>query len=288
MTGLTRPATRAELAWVAPAAARAHVVADVAELATMSGSEPWRVRVTERGEAAVLGPWRAHLRDCAVFGLWCAPARVPVIITDLLEVASAQGFERLLGPLVPERDARPYLDAGLRVVSRVVVMRAAISKGAAAPTAPAGLIIRPADVADLPRIIALDEECFEPFWHYDATSLTRLVDAERVVVAEVDGRIVGYTLCTLRAGQGSLGRLAVARAYRRRGIGRYLVAEALAWQAARGARTVVLSTQEENAASRSLYASAGFRETGDVLVACASGNLLDTSGDKAVDRCVDA
>jgi len=285
VTGLTRAATRAELAWVAPPAVRAQVVADVSGLAALRDSEPWRVRVTERGEAAVLGPWREHLDYCAVFGLWCAPSRVPILVTDLLEVARDRGFTRLLGPLVPERDAGPYLEAGLHVIRRVIVMRADTRAARRDSAAPEGLVLRAAEATDLPDLLALDAECFEPFWHYDGPSLERLMRNERVLVAALDGSTVGYTLCTLRAGEGSLGRLAVSPGFRRRGIGRYLVTEALSWLASGGVRRVVLSTQEENADSRSLYRDTGFRETGDVLVACASKVLLERSGEKAVDRC---
>ena len=272
MTGVTRPANIADLAWITAPALRSHVVDTAAELREMSRDAPWRVRVTERGEAAVLGRWREHLSDCAVLGLWCSPRRVPLIVTDLREVASDEGFERLVGPLVPEREASPYLDAGLRVTQRVVVMRMRprpVSDGTGA-FLPAGVSLRDAAAEDLGAILALDATCFEPFWRYDAASLARLLDAERIVVALLEGRFVGYTLSTLRAGEASLGRLAVAPEARRRGIGRALALEALDQVAGSGARNVVLSTQEDNAASRALYRGIGFRETGDVLVACST------------------
>ena len=277
MSSLTRPATADELAWITAPALRSHVVDSPGELLSLSESEPWRVRVTERGEAVIVGRWREHLDDCAIFGLWCSPRRVPVIVTDLLEVARDEGFRRLVGPLAPEREARHYLDAGLRVAERVVVMRARpgeVGTGAGASEGPpCGLSLREASPRDVDAILALDAACFMPFWRYDRPSLARLLDTERVVLAQFDGRTVGYTLSTMRAGEGSLGRLAVAPARRRRGVGRFLAVEACTWLAAGGARNVVLSTQDDNTASRSLYARIGFRETGDVLVSCASGTL---------------
>jgi ribosomal-protein-alanine N-acetyltransferase len=251
---------------------RTRVVEDASELVAIQMREPWRVRVSERGEAVLLGRWREHLPDCAVLGLWCSPRRVPAIVADLLQVARAQGFEHLIGPLTPEREARPYTDAGLRVVQRVVVMRA--ERGVDAPDGRwPDLHIRPADPGDMDALLRLDAACFEPFWHYDLPSLGRLARDDRMVVGTMGGRIVGYTLSTLRAGDGSLGRLAVSPDHRRCGIGRHLASEAVRWLALSGARRVVLSTQEDNMASRALYRSIGFRETGDVLVACASGAL---------------
>ena len=283
------PATRADLAWVAPPAVSARIAGSVEELAASREAEPWRVRVTDRGEAAILGRWREHLDDCAVMGLWCSPARVPVLMTDLLEVARAQGFARLVGPLVSEGDAAPYLDAGLRVIERVIVMRMKPVRTVQATNVVDGLLLRKVAPEDLDELLSLDAACFDPFWHYDAASLARLAHADRVAVAVLEGRIVGYTLCTLRAGDGSLGRLAVSVAFRRRGIGGTLVADALDWLAANGARNAVLSTQEDNTASRTLYRAMGFRETGDVLVACASGALSrPVRSEEAVASCPDA
>jgi [ribosomal protein S18]-alanine N-acetyltransferase len=286
VSGVTRPATRAELAWVAPSAVHARVAGSVEELAATLESEPWRVRVTARGEAAILGRWREHTDDCAVMGLWCSARRVPLLIADLLEVARHEGFERLVGPLVSENEAAPYLDAGLRVIERVIVMRMKPMRLAAPAHAIEGLQVRAVTADDMDGLLRLDAECFDPFWHYDATSLARLASSDRVVVGVLDGRTVGYTLCTLRAGDGSLGRLAVSPAFRRRGIGGTLVADAVEWLAAQGARQAVLSTQEDNTASRTLYRASGFRETGDVLVACASGALeVPGAGHEAVTPC---
>jgi ribosomal-protein-alanine N-acetyltransferase len=133
--------------------------------------------------------------------------------------------------------------------------------------------VREAAPSDSDELLRLDAACFDPFWRYDRPSLTRLMSSDRVAVGVLDDRIVGYTLSTSRGGDGSLGRLAVAPSERRRGIGRMLADEAIAWLADSGARRLVLSTQEANTASRALYASMGFGDSGDRLVACASGAL---------------
>jgi ribosomal protein S18 acetylase RimI-like enzyme len=289
VSGLTRPATTAELTWIAQPAVVARVVKEPAELRAIAESEPWRVRVTEKGEAVLLGRWREHGDDCAVLGLWCSPRRVPVIVTDLLEVARDQGFSRLLGPLVRESDRGPYLDAGLHVVQRVVVMRLDLQErsgpgrddaasGPAAATVP-GLVVREAAEADLDDVLAIDVASFSPFWRYDACLLERLARTERLAVGEVGGRFVGYTLAASGSGAGTLGRLAVSPEARGRGIGRCLADEAVAWLARNGSRSVTLSTQEDNAVSRVLYRGMGFRETGDVLVACASSDLSRATGE---------
>jgi hypothetical protein len=170
---MTRPATRADLEWIRTPAVRAHVVADAGELVALSEAEPWRVRVTGRGEAAVIGPWREHLHDCAVFGLWCSPRRVSALAADLVDVAREQGFDRLVGPLVAESEAGAYVEAGLCPVERIVVMRAKVPASARSAATPEGLVIREVTESDVDALLRLDAECFEPFWHYDRASLAR-------------------------------------------------------------------------------------------------------------------
>ncbi len=272
---VTRPATERELIWIAPAAISSHVVSGVRELLTIAREAPWRVRVSTRGEAAILGRWREHLDDCAVLGLWCAGERVPVLVPDLCEVASEQGFGRLLGPLVPESVVRPYLTAGLRRLESIVVMRVQTADRAVeAPAAPSAVRLRRATVDDVAPIARVDAACFDDFWRYDPCALERYLEQERAAVALAeDGTVIGYTLATVREREGTLGRLAVHPTSRGAHVGTALACEALRWMARRGVRAVTLSTQETNAISRRLYRKLGFRELDEVLVVTASERL---------------
>ncbi|MDO8963459.1 MAG: GNAT family N-acetyltransferase [Coriobacteriia bacterium] len=273
MSGLTTPASRTELAWIAPAARSAHLFDSYEDLLTQWQAAPWRIRTTARGEAVVLGPWREHLDHCAILGLWCANERVPALVSDLEVVARDHGFGRLLGPLVPEGSVGPYLDAGLRVRERVLVMRRDRPRDPGATPPPAAVAIRPGTPPDLEAVRRVDAASFDDFWRYDAAGLARLVRTERLAVAVGDAGVIGYTLAQVRGGEGSLARLAVSPDSRRAGVGRALVTEAVAWMARMGARAVTLSTQEGNAASRALYRSLGFRELPVALVAAISGPL---------------
>jgi ribosomal-protein-alanine N-acetyltransferase len=267
-------ATAAELHWIAPAAVASRVVEDAQEIATISGETPWRVRATASGDAALIGRWREHLDDCAVLGIWCAPRRVPALIADLERVAAAQGFSRLLGPLVPEEAAPPYLAAGLRVVERVVLMRLEHPQRACRhEPAPRGFGIRVASPEDLPGVFAVDADSFDDFWRYDEPQLDRYMRTERAAVATVEGRTVGYTLANVRGGEGSLGRLAVSPTARRRGVGRGLACDALGWLVRNGARAVTLSRQEHNAGAAGLYHAIGFRDLRGALVITVSQEL---------------
>ena len=270
----TREATPDDLVWIAPAATASHVVGDEAELRSMLREAPWRVRATASGEAAVLGRWREHLDDCAILGLWCAPRRVPELVADLARVAADRGFARLVGPLVPEDSVRPYLAGGLHVVERVVLMRLERPQRACGcDDMPDGIEIRPAAPEEASALTALDAASFDEFWRYDEPSLSRYLRAERCAVATRDGTVVGYTLATLRGSEGSLGRLAVAPAERRGGVGRALACETVRWLARNGAWAVTLSRQENSSAALELYRAIGFRDLRGALVVTASEDL---------------
>jgi ribosomal-protein-alanine N-acetyltransferase len=272
MTGATRPAAIEDVRRLWPAVSSAHLFDTYDELERWWRDAPWRVRVTAAGEGVVLGRWRRDLDLLAVRGLWCAAHRVPMLMADLREIARAEGFGRLLGPLVPEDAAGPYLSSGMTVDQCIVVYRSRTSSAVAAPP-PEGVVLRDAAARDAETILRLDGACFDSFWRYDDEHVAAALDAGRGVLAEVGGEAIGYTLSTLYGAEATVGRLAVAPPRRRTGIGSALLAEAVAFAASKGAVAVTLCTQEENAASRGLYRRAGFREAPGRLVSTVSASL---------------
>jgi len=272
MSGVTRPADRDDLRRIWPAVSSAHLFDDFAGLLSWWEAAPWRVRVTRAGEAAVLGRWRAHLDLLSVRGLWCATSRIPVLMEDLRAVARAQGFARLMAPLVPDDAVAPYLAAGLVVRQSIVVYRMQPPLAVVRP-APAGVTVRVGLPTDHRAVAALDASCFDEFWRYDAESMRGYLESERLGVAESGGRVIGYTLCTVHGAEATIGRLAVAPEHRGRGIGTAMLADAVVYVARKGAQAVTLCTQEENDDSRRLYRRTGFREAPGRLVSTVSPDL---------------
>jgi GNAT superfamily N-acetyltransferase len=273
VTLVSAPARDSDLIWIAPAAAAARLVGGLDELRAIHAAEPWRVRVTGSGDACLLVRWREHLDHLAVSGLWCPPVRVPAFVSDLAGVARDHGYGRLLGPLVPEEHLAPYRAAGLEVYQRVAVLRLDRPRSCRGTGRPVPVTVREATSRDVRGIIAVDAEAFDEFWRYDEASLRRYATTERLALAEKGDRVIGYTLAAVRGGEGTLGRLAVVESERGRGVGGALVFEAVSWMVREGARSVTLSTQEHNRASRRLYASLGFRELPGTLAATMSAPL---------------
>ncbi|MBM4079230.1 MAG: GNAT family N-acetyltransferase [Planctomycetes bacterium] len=86
-------------------------------------------------------------------------------------------------------------------------------------------------------------------------------DQDGALVAVEDGEIVGFSFCHARGKRGFIGPLGVKTERQGAGIGKKLVAESLAYFAAKGCELVGLDTFPSNPAAVSLYMKAGFEIT---------------------------
>ena len=152
--------------------------------------------------------------------------------------------------------------------------------------APPQVTIRPATRADLSAIGRLGallvkvHHDFDPQRFFAATSRTPAGYASflgsqldepdvAVLVAEVDGKVLGYTYAgvegtdymALRGPAGVLYDIIVDPEHRGRGIGGMLLDATLAFLASRRAPRAVLSTAARNETAQRLFARAGFRDT---------------------------
>lgn len=109
--------------------------------------------------------------------------------------------------------------------------------------------VRAAKPSDALAVLALWRHAAEPTHTDDAESVRRLIahDAAALIVAEAEGDIVGSVVAAWDGWRGSIYRLAVAPAHRRRGLGRQLVRVAesrLAEAGARRMQAIVVATDE--------------------------------------------
>jgi dTDP-4-amino-4,6-dideoxy-D-galactose acyltransferase len=82
--------------------------------------------------------------------------------------------------------------------------------------------------------------------------------AQAVLVAEVEGKAVGYITCHLDREQSQIGVVGVAAGYQGAGLGTKLVQHFLAWSIREGARKANVVTQGRNVAAQRLYQRNGF------------------------------
>jgi 4-diphosphocytidyl-2-C-methyl-D-erythritol kinase len=90
------------------------------------------------------------------------------------------------------------------------------------------------------------------------TVAERAVAEGRILVAELDGTPVGWVYLGRIGDEPCIGHLAVAQRHGLRGIGSALVRAAIALSRARGAGSIVLSTQRDVAFNEPFFARHGF------------------------------
>jgi dTDP-4-amino-4,6-dideoxy-D-galactose acyltransferase len=104
-----------------------------------------------------------------------------------------------------------------------------------------------------------DERCRDLYGQWMLSSLDGAADA--VIVAEADGKAVGYVTCEFDTGEdsGRIGLIAVEPSSQGRGLGSALCEAALDWFAAEGALSVEIVTQGSNVSAQRVFQASGAR-----------------------------
>jgi ribosomal protein S18 acetylase RimI-like enzyme len=124
-----------------------------------------------------------------------------------------------------------------------------------------GVLVRPARRLEIPAVLALWREADAvPSVSDDPASLGRLLDIseDALLVAEVDGRLVGTIVAGWDGWRGNLYRLAVLPTERRRGIALRLVAEAEHRLTGKGAARLSALVMSEHDPAVALWLAAGY------------------------------
>ncbi len=127
----------------------------------------------------------------------------------------------------------------------------------------ARLEVRPACLADIPALLAIEEQCFQTD-RLSPRAFRHLLTRARAdcLVATCDGLIGGYAALLYRrsAKVARLHSLAVANSARGTGLGAILLDEAEKKARARGALILRLAVRQNNFAAAALYRSRGYSE----------------------------
>ena len=122
--------------------------------------------------------------------------------------------------------------------------------------------IRPASVADVPAVAAIDQTWFNDPWSPAGLAETIQYGTARTFVAENQAGVVGYIMARISGEEGEILNLAVLPRDRRQGIARRLLATGLEALLTEGVREAYLEVRESNEPAITLYRSAGFRPVG--------------------------
>ena len=121
--------------------------------------------------------------------------------------------------------------------------------------------LRAHEPQDFAALLRLDASCFPPGIAYSKTMLRyflKLPSADGMV-AEDDGKIVGFILTEENPPLAHVITLDVAETHRRRGVGTALLADSERNLALRGVRTILLETATDNKAGVAFWQRHGYR-----------------------------
>jgi ribosomal-protein-alanine N-acetyltransferase len=124
------------------------------------------------------------------------------------------------------------------------------------------IVIRYASLADVKTLLKIEGECFE--YPYDREVFEAMLRSRgcAILLAEVLGNPIGYVAFEKKGCFGTILSIGVAKKFRRRGVGTYLMAQALGMLKEAGVRRVVLQVSVKNLAAQRLYEKLGFRAEG--------------------------
>jgi ribosomal-protein-alanine N-acetyltransferase len=122
------------------------------------------------------------------------------------------------------------------------------------------LRLRPMGVADLEAVLRIERAFAAPWTREMFVQELEQPEGSAQLVAEQQGRVIGYVLWWCVADEVHVVNLAVHHAYRRRGVARRLLSAAFDAARERGLAIATLEVRFHNAAAIALYESLGFRK----------------------------
>jgi ribosomal-protein-alanine N-acetyltransferase len=124
------------------------------------------------------------------------------------------------------------------------------------------LSFRPMAATDLDEVMAIERASFLYPWSSRFFLQELQVQCARSILADVDGRIVGYILFWLLPGEIDIHNVAVHAGFRRNGIARLLLAQVISEARGQCLDRVTLEVRQSNIPAQRLYESLGFVMTG--------------------------
>lgn len=122
--------------------------------------------------------------------------------------------------------------------------------------------IREMQIDDLEQVMEIENATFSAPWTETGYFSFLMRNDTLFLVAEEEGRILGYCGLLSVQDEGDITNVAVESSQRGRGIGEALVRELALRACESGVRVLHLEVRQSNEAARSLYRKLGFQEDG--------------------------
>lgn len=121
---------------------------------------------------------------------------------------------------------------------------------------------RPMITADLDEVMAIEKTAFPFPWSAGFFRQELQVACARSILAEVDGKIIGYVLFWLLPGAIDIHNIAVHGDFRRKGVARLLLRKVMNEAERQSITRVMLEVRKSNLPAQQLYEAMGFWTTG--------------------------
>lgn len=125
------------------------------------------------------------------------------------------------------------------------------------------IIIEKMALCHINEITLLEKECFSVPWSEEALKTELDNGFARFLVAFYDGEIAGYIGAHNILGEVYITNVAVFKRFRRKGVGKRLLASLTELVAQEDADFITLEVRKSNSSAISLYENAGFQAVGE-------------------------
>lgn len=205
-------------------------------------------------------PW-GQIKALGLIDGWGARTGIDMLLAHARETLVKAGVRDLFCVLTEPWLQGPLERIGFNVIDRVVTLLRQAHTMPPVPKGPASLrVILP---EELEAVVRVDAAAFSPQWRYVSGDLVQMLATGcRIVVARMEGEIVGYCCVETQGEVGHIGRLAVHPRWQGQGIGRQLLLDAMHYLRDTGAVRLSLNTQMSNKGALRLYESLRFRRFG--------------------------
>lgn len=124
------------------------------------------------------------------------------------------------------------------------------------------MIIREMQLDDLEQVMVIENELFSVPWTENGFFSFLLREDALFLVAEEEGKILGYCGVLMVLDEGDITNVAVDKKQQGRGIGKKLIQHLIRVTGQAGVTTLHLEVRQSNAAAIALYEGQGFEKAG--------------------------
>ncbi len=123
--------------------------------------------------------------------------------------------------------------------------------------------LREMEIGDIDTIMKIERESFSSPWTRNSFERElRENMLAKYIVAEVDGLVVGYAGIWLILDEGHVTNIAVAKAHRGKGIGKFLMMGLIDFCQSNNIPNMTLEVRKSNLVAQNLYKKMGFLDCG--------------------------